>query len=219
MRIRRIGVSEAKVSRAERQRQTRERLIEVAEQMFLAVGYAGTSLDKVAVEAGFSKGAVYSNFAGKEELCLAVLDTIHAQKIRRVLDLFSEDVPIESRLKNFLEWSRSGLGEPQWTALEVEFAAVARHNPWVASELVKRHREVRRLIEQLISSTLADAGLETTIPVEQVATALLAMGAGLGGLRALDPRIDMDVFGAVLTGLVRPIASDEPTSSDASSSS
>src|SRR5690606_16995666 len=167
----------------------------------------------------FSKGAVYSNFAGKEELCLAVLDTIHAQKIRRVLDLFSEDVPIESRLKNFLEWSRSGLGEPQWTALEVEFAAVARHNPWVASELVKRHREVRRLIEQLISSTLADAGLETTIPVEQVATALLAMGAGLGGLRALDPRIDMDVFGAVLTGLVRPISSDEPTSSDASSSS
>jgi len=219
MRTRRIGVSEAKVSRAERQRQTRERLIEVAEQMFLAVGYAGTSLDKVAVEAGFSKGAVYSNFAGKEELCLAVLDTIHAQKIRRVLDLFSEDVPIESRLKNFLEWSRSGLGEPQWTALEVEFAAVARHNPWVASELVKRHREVRRLIEQLISSTLADAGLETTIPVEQVATALLAMGAGLGGLRALDPRIDMDVFGAVLTGLVRPISSDEPTSSDASSSS
>ncbi len=212
-------MSEAKVSRAERQRQTRERLIEVAEQMFLAVGYAGTSLDKVAVEAGFSKGAVYSNFAGKEELCLAVLDTIHAQKIRRVLDLFSEDVPIESRLKNFLEWSRSGLGEPQWTALEVEFAAVARHNPWVASELVKRHREVRRLIEQLISSTLADAGLETTIPVEQVATALLAMGAGLGGLRALDPRIDMDVFGAVLTGLVRPISSDEPTSSDASSSS
>ena len=212
-------MSEAKVSRAERQRQTRERLIEVAEQMFLAVGYAGTSLDQVAVEAGFSKGAVYSNFAGKEELCLAVLDTIHAQKIRRVLDLFSEDVPIESRLKNFLEWSRSGLGEPQWTALEVEFAAVARHNPWVASELVKRHREVRRLIEQLISSTLADAGLETTIPVEQVATALLAMGAGLGGLRALDPRIDMDVFGAVLTGLVRPISSDEPTSSDASSSS
>src|SRR5690606_33737498 len=118
MRIRRIGVSEAKVSRAERQRQTRERLIEVAGQMFLAVGYAGTSLDKVAVEAGFSKGAVYSNFAGKEELCLAVLDMIHAEKTRRVLEVFSADTDIESRLKSFVEWSRSGLGEPQWTALE-----------------------------------------------------------------------------------------------------
>lgn len=194
----------AKVSRAERQRQTRERLLEVAKEMFLAVGYAGTSLEKVAVEAGFSKGAVYSNFAGKEELCMAVLDQIHAEKIRLVLEVFSEDTSIEARLKNFVEWSRAGLGEPQWTTLEVEFAAVARHNPWVASELVKRHREVRRLIAQLISSTVQDAGLETTIPVDQVATAMLALGAGLGGLRSLDPKIDMDVFGDVLAGLVRP---------------
>ncbi|WP_255467066.1 MULTISPECIES: TetR/AcrR family transcriptional regulator [Aeromicrobium] len=197
-------MSETKVSRAERQRQTRERLIEVAAQMFLAVGYAGTSLDKVAVEAGFSKGAVYSNFAGKEELCMAVLDTIHAEKIRLVQAVFSEDTSLDSRLKSFVEWSRTGLGEPQWTALEVEFAAVARHNPWVASELVKRHREIRRLIGQLISATIEEADLETTIPVEHVATALLALGAGLGGLRALDPKVDPDVFGVVLAGLVRP---------------
>lgn len=197
-------MSQTRVSRAERQQQTRERLIEVATEMFLDVGYSGTSLDKVAVEAGFSKGAVYSNFAGKEELCMAALDTIHAEKIRLVHQMFTEDTSIETRLKSFVEWSRSSLGEPRWTALEVEFAAVARHNPWVASELVKRHREVRRLIAQLISATVDDAGLETTVPVEHVATALLALGAGLGGLRALDPKVDMDVFGDVLAGLVRP---------------
>ena len=135
---------------------------------------------------------------------MAALDTIHAEKIRLVQQMFTEDTSIETRLKSFVEWSRSGLGEPRWTALEVEFAAVARHNPWVASELVKRHREVRRLIAQLISATVEDAGLETTVPVEHVATALLAVGAGLGGLRALDPKIDMDVFGDVLAGLVRP---------------
>jgi len=202
-------VSQARVTRAERQQQTRERLIEVAGQMFLAVGYAGTSLDKVAVEAGFSKGAVYSNFAGKEELCLAVLDEIHAEKMRRVQEVFAEDVPIETRLKTFVEWARSGLGEPRWTTLEVEFAAVARQNPWVAGELVKRHREVRRLIAQLISSTVEQAGLETTLPVDQVATAMLALGAGLGGMRALDPKVEMDVFGAVLASLVRPRRDEE----------
>lgn len=201
-------MTETKVSRAERQRQTRERLIEVATEMFLNVGYSGTSLDKVAVEAGFSKGAVYSNFAGKEELCMAALDTIHAEKIRLVSELFTQDASIETRLKNFVEWTRSGLGEPRWTALEVEFAAVARHNPWVASELVKRHREVRRLIAKLIEVTVRDAGLETTVPVEQAATALLALGAGLGGLRSLDPKIDMDVFSDVLAGMVRPRRED-----------
>lgn len=197
-------MTETKVSRAERQRQTRGRLIEVAGEMFLDVGYAGTSLDKVALEAGFSKGAVYSNFAGKEELCMAVLDQIHDEKIRLVQQVFAQDESLEARLKNFVEWTRSSLGEPRWTALEAEFAAVARHNPWVAQELVKRHREVRRLIEDLIESTVAEAGLETTIPAEDVATALLALGAGLGGLRALDPRIDMDIFGVILAGLVRP---------------
>lgn len=203
-------MSESKVSRAERQQQTRERLVEVATAMFLDVGYAGTSLDKVALAAGFSKGAVYSNFAGKEELCMAVLDIIHAEKIRLVQGVFAEETSIEQRVKSFVEWSRSGLGEPQWTSLEVEFAAVARHNPWVASELVKRHREVRRLIEQLIEVTVKEVGLETTIPIESVATALLALGAGLGGLRSLDPRIDMDVFGVILAGLVRPRRDDEP---------
>lgn len=201
-------MAQVRVTRAERQQQTRDRLVEVAGQMFLDVGYAGTSLDKVAVEAGFSKGAVYSNFAGKEELCMAVLDTIHAEKIRRVRELFSEDASIESRLKMFVEWARSGIGEPQWTSLEVEFAAVARHNPWVASSLVRRSREVRRLIEDLLKATLDDAGLETTLPVDQVAAAMLALGVGLGGMRALDPKVEMDVLADVLVALVRPARTD-----------
>lgn len=197
-----------KNTRAERQRQTRDRLIEVARVMFLDVGYASTSLDKVAVEAGFSKGAVYSNFAGKEELCMAVLDVIHGENIRRVGEVFSEASPIDVRLKDFVEWSNSGLGDPQWTTLELEFAAVARQNDWVASELVKRHREVRQLIEDLVAATLVEAEFETRIPVDQVATALLAMGAGLGAMKALDPKVEMDVFGAVLTSLVRPRRKD-----------
>ncbi len=197
-------VSQLRATRAERQLQTRERLIEVATSMFLELGYASTSLDKVAVEAGFSKGAVYSNFAGKEELCMAVLDAIHAEKMKLVLEVFTEDKSIENRLQTFIEWSRQGMGDPQWTTLEVEFATVARNNPWVGAELVKRHREIRRLIAQLISTTVEEAGMETTIPVDQVATAMLALGAGLAGMNSLDPKVEMNVFGRVLASLVRP---------------
>ncbi|HPU12881.1 MAG TPA: TetR/AcrR family transcriptional regulator [Aeromicrobium sp.] len=197
-------MSQLRATRAERQLQTRDSLIEVARTMFLQDGYAATSLDKVAVEAGFSKGAVYSNFGGKEELCMAVLDAIHAEKMRLVLEVFTNDKSIETRVESFVEWARLGMGDPQWTTLEVEFATVARHNPWVATELVKRHREIRRLISQLISSTVDEAGLETTIPVDQVATALLALGAGLAGMNSLDPKIEMNVFSQVLVNLVRP---------------
>jgi AcrR family transcriptional regulator len=137
-----VTTENVKVSRADRQAQTRERLIEVAREMFLADGYAATSLDKVAVRAGFSKGAVYSNFAGKEQLCMAVLDSIHEEQIHGVVTAFTQDTDLDGRIEAFAAWAREGLGQPRWTALEVEFGAIARQSPYVATELVKRHREI-----------------------------------------------------------------------------
>ncbi|MFD1859299.1 TetR/AcrR family transcriptional regulator [Aeromicrobium camelliae] len=196
-------MTQTKVTRAERQAQTRDRLIEVAKEMFLRDGYAATSLDKVALEAGFSKGAVYSNFRGKEELCLAVLDVIHAEKVQGVLDAFTQDADLDTKLKAFAAWAHQGLGEPRWTALEVEFGAVARHNDWVAAELVKRHREIREAIGQLVAHVAEESGLSTTVPVQTVATALLSLGVGLGALRSLDSHVDVDVFTDVMRVLVR----------------
>lgn len=195
---------QVKVTRAERQAQTRDRLIEVARELFLRDGYAATTLDKVALEAGFSKGAVYSNFAGKEELCLAVLDLIHAEKVQRVRDAFTQDADLDTKLKAFAAWAREGLGEPRWTSLEVELGAVARHNEWVAAELVKRHREIREAVAQLVAHVTAEAGLSSALPVQTTATVLLSLGVGLGALRSLDPQIDVDVFTDVMRALVRP---------------
>lgn len=61
-------------TRTERQRETREALVIAALEAFARDGYHGAGLDAIAREAGFSKGAVYSNFAGKSELFLAVMD-------------------------------------------------------------------------------------------------------------------------------------------------
>lgn len=74
----------ARLTRAESQARTREQLIETAKQLFLRDGYSVTSLERVADEAGYSKGAVYSNFRNKDELCLAVLDRIHDEQVALV---------------------------------------------------------------------------------------------------------------------------------------
>lgn len=193
----------ARVTRAERQVQTRESLIAVAREMFLSDGYAATSLDKVAVRAGFSKGAVYSNFAGKEELCLAVLDSIHDEQIEGVVAAFTRDADLDGRIEAFSEWAREGLGRPRWTALEVEFAAAARHSPYVAAELVKRHRELAAAIAGLIRQVMRDAGVELAVPAEEAATVLLSFGIGLGALRSLDSKIDVGVFADVMRTLLK----------------
>ena len=190
-------------TRAERQAQTRERLVEVARELFLADGYNATSLDKVAVAAGFSKGAVYSNFSGKEELCMAVLDTIHEEQITGVVAAFTVDADIDGRIDAFAQWAREKLGHPRWTALEVEFAAVARQSPWVATELVKRHRMLVASSADLIERVMADAGMALSLDARKAATALLSLGIGLGAMRSLDSQLDVDVFAETMRALLR----------------
>ena len=198
-----MTVEQTRTSRAQRQAQTREKLIEVARELFLDVGYAASSLDKVAVSAGFSKGAVYSNFSGKEELCMAVLDGLHDEQIDAVVEAFTADTDLDGRIDAFTAWAREGLGQPRWTALEIEFAAVARQSPYVAGELVKRHREITAALAQLIRRVTKDAGIELSMESEQAAVALLSLGIGLGAMRSLDPTIDVDVFGQTMRVLLR----------------
>src|SRR3954451_3061559 len=62
------------LTRREKQEQTRERLLGAAARVFARRGYQQASLEEVAAEAGFTTGAVYSNFSGKEELFLALAD-------------------------------------------------------------------------------------------------------------------------------------------------
>src|SRR4051812_30880732 len=52
----------------------RDRLLAAGRELFAEVGYQRASLDAIAGRAGFSKGAVYSNFTSKEELFLALLE-------------------------------------------------------------------------------------------------------------------------------------------------
>jgi AcrR family transcriptional regulator len=197
------AVSRKRLTRQESQARTRTLLLEVAATEFLAHGYTATSLERVAETAGFSKGAVYANFAGKEELCLAVLDSIHEEQIEGVVAAFSKDSDLDGRIEAFSEWAREGLGRPRWTALEVEFAAAARHSPFVAAELVKRHRELAAAIAGLIRQVMQDADVELAVPAEEAATVLLSLGIGLGALRSLDSKIDVGVFADLMRTLLR----------------
>ena len=65
-----------------RRRQTRDHLLDAAAQVLAERGFHGASLDEVAAAAGFTKGAVYSNFKNKEDLFLALLETLLGPRVR-----------------------------------------------------------------------------------------------------------------------------------------
>jgi len=122
----------ARMTRAESQAQTRSQLVATAKQMFFTDGYHPTSLEKVADAAGYSKGAVYSNFRNKDELCVAVLDEMRADRFTEVLDVVAKP----DRFEALHDWAESVIGDPGWTPLEAEFAVHARRDEIDIMQLV-----------------------------------------------------------------------------------
>lgn len=192
----------SRLTRAESQARTREQLIVTAKELFLRDGYGPTSLDKVADAAGYSKGAVYSNFRNKDELCLAVLDDIHAEQAARIAEVITDATTVEERLSRFNDWAERNIGDQAWTALEVEFAVNARRDERLRRELASRDKGIRDIISGLVTANSAEFDIDLPLSADDAATALLSLGIGLGIQRAIDPTISV----SVLTDVMRLVA-------------
>ncbi|MFI6775767.1 TetR/AcrR family transcriptional regulator [Nocardia sp. NPDC050412] len=179
----------ARLTRSESQARTRADLIATARDLFLAEGYVKTSLERVAEEAGYSKGAVYSNFRTKKELCLEVLGLIHATKFGEVADLIAAGETLDDQLARFHEWAEHTIGDVGWTMLEVEFATVARDDPELQAALVSSLAMMRGAVAAQVQTLSDMTGIPLPMPAEDAATAILSMGIGLGMQRAVDPSI------------------------------
>ncbi|MGQ0840606.1 TetR/AcrR family transcriptional regulator [Actinokineospora sp.] len=189
-----------RLTRAESQARTRELLVATAKQLFLRDGYHATSLEKVADAAGFSKGAVYSNFRNKDELCLAVLDDIHAEQLLAIAQAIGGK-PLDDAIAVFSEWAERMIGDEGWTVLEVEFAVQARRDPALRAELAARDRAVRAAITAL-AQDLSDRTGPGPLPPADLATALLSLGIGLGIQRVIDPTLPVHVLADTLRVLL-----------------
>jgi len=188
----------ARLTRAESQARTREQLLETAKELFLRDGYSMTSLEKVADEAGYSKGAVYSNFRNKDELCLAVLDRIHDEQVALIAETLVGAEDMEGLLSAFQAWAERSIGDEAWTALEVEFATNARRDPRIRAELASRDKAIRDSIAGLLTGFAERFGITLPMPADDAATALLSLGIGLGVQRAIDPSIPVRVLPDVM---------------------
>ena len=178
-----------RMTRAESQARTRETLVATATELFQRDGYAATSLEKVADEAGYSKGAVYSNFRNKDELCLAVVDAIRADQAHRMATAIQGAGTLEEMLAAFQRWADATIGDVAWTVFEVEFATRARQDSAVRRQLAERNAQIRDAVATLLAEHAKEFGIELPLPAADCATALLSLGVGLGVQRASDPEV------------------------------
>jgi AcrR family transcriptional regulator len=196
-----------RLTRTESQEKTREKLLATAKQSFLRDGYVATSLDQIAEAAGFSKGAVYSNFESKDELCLLVLDAIRAERVASLAEAVVGQSTFEDRIAAFQRWAEKNIGDRAWTALEVEFGVHAARDPELSRAFSKRNRAIRERAAVVVAAFAAERDAPLPLPAEEVALALLSLGVGLGVQRAIDPGLSVRVLAdllSVFAGTPRP---------------
>lgn len=79
-------------SRTRAQAQTKEALLDAARKLVAERGFGGASIGEIVAEAGFTKGAFYSNFASREAMLLELLLRVRADQ-RATFDVLGEGVP------------------------------------------------------------------------------------------------------------------------------
>jgi AcrR family transcriptional regulator len=192
-----------RLTRAEQRDQTRNALLDSAEKVFIDRGFHAASVEEVAEAAGYSKGAVYSNFANKDELFLALLER-HIDS--RALDI-ETGVSTDESLSDQVEQAGSSfvevyLEQRAWSLLLMEFSAYAARNPELRDRFAARNRYMRERIAALIEAHLEPLGISSPIPSSELATILFALGQGYILEKLVDPDGVPDSLFASAMGLM-----------------
>jgi AcrR family transcriptional regulator len=169
-----------RLTREDRKSQTRDRILEAARDLFLRQGFHATSLEQIAAEAGFTKGAVFSNFEGKADLFLALIDERTSERIGAM------DNALARRSRTMEEEARSAARAymrtahrpPEWSVLLTEFWAHACRDPNLRRQLAARHERVLTAIAESIEAVVARQGRQLTLPTRLMAQATWSIAQG-----------------------------------------
>ena len=174
------------MTRAEQRERTRSILLHSAARVFARRGLHAASVDQVAEEAGLTKGAVYSNFASKEELFLAMLAARYGERLRQLRAIAeTAETPEATMHAGGVDFAATLDADPEWAALYVEAWAHAVRHPDFAARLIEHHRALRDELAAIVEEQRGQ--FEAPLEAERIAAMLLAIGNGFAMEHRLDP--------------------------------
>jgi AcrR family transcriptional regulator len=202
-----------RLSRAEAKARTRRLLLDAAARTFAAKGYAGASVEQIAEEAGFSIGALYSNFSGKEELFLALMTDRARDRVGDTAQVLEQDYPTPAAAWTALGQQMIDVADKDFdlAPLQAEFWLYAIRHPEVMETFAARVRERRGPLEQLIARGLAaDGGDYPASLPGRLAIVISALFQGMVRQRRIDPaNVSAELYGDALRWLFTGIRESE----------
>ncbi len=168
----------AKLTRERRRELTRDALLDAARHVFAQRGFAGASLEEIAETAGFTRGAIYKNFANKEELFFMVFERGIEHQLEAFSAAFAPQPMLDDVAKAAATWRNVLAHDEEWLAFNLEFRLYALRNPKVRARFADEQRRTRSLIARYIEEQTENFGLTLKLPADTIATILDATSVG-----------------------------------------
>ena len=182
-----------RLSRAEQNDRNRALLLAAARRVFLERGYYAATLEQIADEAGFSKGAVYSRFASKADMFLALLED-------RIAERAAQNAELARRLAGSGDFTaivdlaqRAERGAPGWRLLVTEFRVHAARDPELNRRYAALHERTVDGIATILAAVSEEGADGLSFPPRQLAELMLALETGV----ALEQLANPAAFGGV----------------------
>jgi AcrR family transcriptional regulator len=193
-----------RLTQEERKKETRQLLLESAVETFAQLGFHGASVDKIAENAGFSKGAFYAHFHSKEELFLAILEQqmqLHVNNVRQVID---QQQSLSHFIETMNEYFVSVRQENRtWSMLNMEFLLYAMREESVrhkwSNMITQSVEQISMAIEKLMSKEKHTSTLSAT----EMAWTILSLENGLAIFYYIsEDRVPLHLYGKALQNML-----------------
>lgn len=173
----------------ERRRQlTRDALVAAAAEVFGAKGFHAASLDEIADAAGFTRGAIYSNFGSKEELLFAVYDRLEPLTLARMADAIDErgGNPLADASVAADVWAEMLGRRPEHMALYLELRVYALRNPEARERLASLEQRASDRLTAFIEDMFERQQIDLRLPARELADIGRAAVEGLEQAAAIN---------------------------------
>jgi len=168
-----------RLTREESRAQTRATLIAVGRKHFLRYGLGGAVAEKIAEDAGYSRGALYSNFDGKEELFVAVIREEQASRLDFFRSLLKDEPSPKKRVEKFRDALADLVTDHDWIVLRAEFEVGALRSEPIRKSFVEAHRQQRRNGGELFRDLLRSPDLTSRLSPDEFMTVMINLAHGL----------------------------------------
>lgn len=203
-------MSKVRLTREQSRDQTRQRLLDAAQSIFLTKGFVAASVEDIAELAGYTRGAFYSNFASKSELFLQLLKRDHENVMGDMRAIFEAGETRQQMEDSVLHYYSNHFRDNECFLLWMEAKLQAARDPEFRVGFIACMGELRDATTEYIRQFSERVGTPLPLPARELAIGLLALSDGMQFSFAFDPQnVSAETTESVLAGFFRRVVFGE----------